>query len=202
MAHQIHQLIAGAGIAAPLVFLVVEIAMTLLFLPRSVGAIVAGALFGTAVGTLLSWLAMMIGATLAFWIGHHVRNAGNRTGTRLPDRWRQRIAPWVKRLDQWIKRRGPLALLYARLVPGMPFTTINYAAGATTIRARDYVIVTAVGILPNAYLLVALGGSLAHPASPKFIVIAAVIVTIALLAPIVDRTIRRRARLTSPPNAG
>lgn len=202
MGHQIHQLISGAGAAGPLVFLAAEAAITLLFLPRSAGAIVAGALFGTAAGTLLIWLAMMIGATIAFWIGHHARRAGDRAGHLASDRTRARIAPWVDRLDRWMERRGPLALLYSRLIPGMPFTSINYAAGMTVIRARDFVIATAIGILPNAYLLVALGGSITHPTSTKFIVIAAVILALALLAPIVDRAVRNRAGLDDePPDA-
>jgi uncharacterized membrane protein YdjX (TVP38/TMEM64 family) len=69
-----------------------------------------------------------------------------------------------------MERRGPLALLYSRRLPGMPFTSINYAAGMTVIRAREFVIATATGILPNAYLLVALGGSITHPPFTKFIV--------------------------------
>jgi uncharacterized membrane protein YdjX (TVP38/TMEM64 family) len=63
-----------------------------------------------------------------------------------------------------MERHGPLALLYSRLIPGMPFTSINYAAGMTVI--REFVIATATGILPNAHLLVALGGSITHPTHP------------------------------------
>jgi uncharacterized membrane protein YdjX (TVP38/TMEM64 family) len=66
----------------------------------------------------------------------------------------------------------------------------------TVIRARDFAIATAIGILPNAYLLVALGGSFTHPTSAKFIVIAAVILALALLAPIIDRAVRNRAGLS------
>jgi uncharacterized membrane protein YdjX (TVP38/TMEM64 family) len=101
MGYQIHHLISGAGTAGPLVFIAAEAAITLLFLPRSAGAVVAGALFGTAAGTLLTWLAMMIGATIAFWIGHLGRRAGNRAARFVPDRWRARIATWVERLDRW-----------------------------------------------------------------------------------------------------
>lgn len=41
VAHQIHQLIFGAGPPEPLVFLATEAAIRLLFLPPSAGAIVA-----------------------------------------------------------------------------------------------------------------------------------------------------------------
>jgi uncharacterized membrane protein YdjX (TVP38/TMEM64 family) len=191
MAHQIHHLISGAGIAAPLVFVAAEAAITLMFLPRSAGAVVAGAAFGIAPGTLLTWIAMMIGATIAFWIGRVGRRADGRTAGFRSGRIYTRIAPWVERLDAWMERRGPLALLYSRLIPGMPFTSINYAAGMTGMRARHFAIATAVGILPSAYLLVALGGSITHPTSPQFIVAAVVILILAIVAPIIDRSVRR-----------
>ncbi len=143
----------------------------------------------------------MLGATIAFWIGHHGRRSSNRAARFVPDGSRELIARWEERLDRW-ERRGAIALLYSRLIPGMPFTSINYAGGMTVIRARDFAIATAIGILPNAYLLVALGGSITHPTSTRFIVIAAVILALALLAPIVDRNLRRRARLSTRPDIG
>jgi uncharacterized membrane protein YdjX (TVP38/TMEM64 family) len=125
MEHQIHQLISSAGIAGPIVLVAVEAAITLLFLPRSAGAIVAGALFGTAAGTLLTWLGLMIGALVAFGIGHAVRRPRTHATRLVSDHRRAQIKPWVQRLDRWMERRGALALLYSRLIPGMPFTSIN-----------------------------------------------------------------------------
>lgn len=183
-----HHLINSAGIAAPILFVVLEAAITLAFLPRSAGAIVAGVAFGTAAGTALTWLAMLIGAIAGFWLGR----LGRRAAHLVSDRRREAITGWVDRLDRWMERRGPLALLYTRLIPGMPYTSINYASGMTGIGAREFAIATAVGILPSAYLLVALGGSITHPTSTKFIVTAAVIVILAIVAPLVDRAVRRR----------
>jgi uncharacterized membrane protein YdjX (TVP38/TMEM64 family) len=188
----IQHLTSHAGVAGPLVFVVLEAAITLLFLPRAAGAVVAGALFGIAAGTLLTWLAMMLGAVVAFWIGRAGRRAGGQLGRFASDRRRARIGPWVERLNRWMERRGSIAVLYSRLIPGMPFTSINYAAGMTTMRWRPFVVATALGVLPNAYLLVALGGSFDHPLSVRFIVIAGVIVALAIAAPIVDGAVRRR----------
>jgi uncharacterized membrane protein YdjX (TVP38/TMEM64 family) len=196
MEHQIHQLISGAGIAGPVLYVAAEAAIALLFLPRSAGAIVAGALFGTAAGTLLTWLGLMLGAAGAFAIGRGARRAGNRFKHLAPERSRAQIADWVKRLDRWMERRGSLALLYSRLIPGMPFTSINYAAGMTPIRWRPYLVATAIGVLPGAYLLVALGGSLAHPTSVRFIVVVILIVALSILAPLADRAIRQRTTAT------
>jgi uncharacterized membrane protein YdjX (TVP38/TMEM64 family) len=188
---ELHHLISAAGVAGPLLFIAAEAALTLLFLPRSAGALVAGALFGTAFGTVLTWLAMMIGATIAYWVGHAGRGAGGRAAHLASDRRRAQIAAWVARLDRWMERRGPLAILYSRLIPGMPFTSINYAAGMTAIPARAFVLATAVGILPYTYLLVALGDSVARPTSARFIATATVIVLLAAVAPVIERVVRR-----------
>jgi uncharacterized membrane protein YdjX (TVP38/TMEM64 family) len=72
----------------------------------------------------------------------------------------------------------------------MPFTSINYAAGMTSVPARQFVIATAVGILPSTFALAALGGSLTRPTSPGFIAILALVIALALAAPIVDRALR------------
>jgi uncharacterized membrane protein YdjX (TVP38/TMEM64 family) len=193
-----HHLINSAGIAGPVLFVALEAAITLAFLPRSAGAIVAGAAFGTPAGAVLTWLAMMIGAIGGFWIGRFGRRAGSRADHLVSDERRERIAAWVGRLDRWMQRRGPLALLYTRLIPGMPYTSINYASGMTGIRATPFVIATAIGIAPSAYLLVALGGSITHPTSTKFLVTAGVIVLLGIVAPVVDRAVRRRLASPTP----
>ncbi|MFX6949647.1 VTT domain-containing protein, partial [Acinetobacter baumannii] len=41
--------------------------------------------------------------------------------------------------------------------PVIPFTLINYGAGLTSVRRRDYAIGTAVGIIPGSAAYVALG---------------------------------------------
>jgi uncharacterized membrane protein YdjX (TVP38/TMEM64 family) len=42
-------------------------------------------------------------------------------------------------------------------VPVLPFTAINYVAGMSSVRFRDFVIGTAVGIVPGALAYAAVG---------------------------------------------
>lgn len=87
-----------------------------------------------------------------------------------------------------------------RLIPLLPFNALNYAAGVTGVGIRDYVSATAVGIIPGAFAFAALGSSLGDPASPAFIGAVAMIVALAIGAPLVDRTVRaRRDADGSPP---
>ncbi len=93
------------------------------------------------------YLGALLGAAASFALGRALgREAVERfTGAR------------VARLDAAIGRRGLTAVLGARLVPVIPFTLINYGAGLTSVRRRDYAIGTAVGILPGSAAYVALG---------------------------------------------
>lgn len=86
------------------------------------------------------------------------------TGTRL------------ERVDQLLARRGLLAVLAVRLVPLVPFTAINYAAGLSTGRRRDYAWGTAVGIIPGTLSYVALGSGIASGRRELVLVAASVLV--------------------------
>ena len=47
---------------------------------------------------------------------------------------------------------GFSGLLILRLVPLFPFNAINFGSGLTAIRLRDYVLATAIGILPGTFV--------------------------------------------------
>jgi uncharacterized membrane protein YdjX (TVP38/TMEM64 family) len=133
-------------------------------------AAASGLLFGTALGTPVSIASATLGATLAFclsrWWAHDavVALAG----------------PRLEALRTWIGRRGFLTVLYARIVPGMPYTLVNYAAGLTPIRLRSFVAATAIGVAPRAFAYTALGGSLGNLASPEGLAAVVVLVAMAL----------------------
>ncbi len=121
-------------------------------------------------GVALVLVAALLGAVGAFGLGRVLgRDAVERlTGAR------------VARLDGLLRRRGLIAVIGMRLIPVLPFTAINYAAGLTAVRIRDYVIGTAVGIVPGTVAFVALGAYGSSPGSWPFIL--AVIALVGLTA--------------------
>jgi uncharacterized membrane protein YdjX (TVP38/TMEM64 family) len=151
--------VAGLGPVAPVVFVLLYAAVTLLPLPKNVITAVAGLLFGLVDGVLLVLPGAMLGALAAFGLGRWLgRDAVERfTGTR------------VARVDALLARRGLVAILVSRLVPVLPFTGINYAAGLTAIRLRDFVLGTAIGIVPGTVAYVALGAYGTSPTSWPFV---------------------------------
>jgi uncharacterized membrane protein YdjX (TVP38/TMEM64 family) len=61
-------------------------------------------------------------------------------------------------------------VLVARLVPLLPFSTLNYAFGLTSVTVRSYVLATAVGIVPGTTLYVMVGAYGTRPGSWPFVI--------------------------------
>jgi uncharacterized membrane protein YdjX (TVP38/TMEM64 family) len=162
--------VVGLGPLTPVVFVVVYAAITLLPLPKNVLSVVAGLLFGLLDGVLLVLPGALLGALAAFGLGRLLgRDAVERfTGTR------------VARVDALLARRGLVAVLVSRLVPVLPFTGINYAAGLTAIRLRDFVVGTAIGIVPGTVAYVAVGAYGTSPTSWPFVTAVAVLLVLSL----------------------
>lgn len=133
----------GGGAA----FVLVYAAITLTPAPKNVLSVVAGLVFGFWGAVGLVYAGALLGAAAAFGLGRWLgRDAVERyTGSR------------VARLDELLRRRGLAAVIGVRLIPIIPFTAINYGAGLTAVRRRDYALGTALGIIPGTIAYVALG---------------------------------------------
>lgn len=158
--------VAAAGWAAPLVFVGLYALLTLAPLPKNVMSAAAGLLFGLVQGVLLVLLAAVLGALAAFGLG---RLLGRAAVERL-------TSARVEEVDQLLARRGLLAVIAVRLVPVIPFTAINYTAGLTSIRLRDYALGTALGIVPGTVAYVTLGTYGATPGAWPFLASATALV--------------------------
>lgn len=158
----------GTGAWAPLTYVVVCSALTCAFFPGPVMVAAGGLLFGTVAGFGLALTFVVVGATLACAIGRiwafdaAAELAGPRT------------AP----LRDWVGGRGFLAVLLLRLVPGLPYTAVNYAAGLTPVRYPAFAAGTAVGSAPRTFAYVALGGSLGDLTSPEAVVAVVLLVVL------------------------
>jgi uncharacterized membrane protein YdjX (TVP38/TMEM64 family) len=161
----------GFGAAAPLVFIVVSASLTCALFPGPVLAAASGLLFGTWLGFPVSLTSATLGACCAFLISR-------RVGLGAVE---QLAGPRVQRVRGWIGRRGFLSVLYARIIPGMPFTLVNYASGLTPLRLLVFAGAPALGAAPRAFAYTALGGSFGNWRSPETIVAAVVLAVMALV---------------------
>lgn len=150
----------AAGVWAPLAFLALQAGLTVGPVPRTVFTLVAGALFGSALGLVLTLVSTTLAAVIAFAL---VR----ATGGRLVERYaRGRAVNWVRlRLDH----HGLLAVTSLRLVPAVPFAALNYLSGLSAVRFWPYLLGTAVGIVPGTVAIVVLGDAVTGTPPPALI---------------------------------
>ena len=174
--------VASTGAWGPLVYVALHVVLTLVPVSKNLLAGVAGALFGLGLGIALSWLASMVAAVVGFAIA---RRLGREAVASL-------TGPRIERVEDILRHQGLVAVLVARLTP-IPFTVVNYGAGVSAVSWRDYVVGTAVGVLPGSVGYVALGASAGRDAR-TFVVATSVATVILVGALIVGRRMRRRTQ--------
>jgi len=176
----LRQLFEGFGAAGPFVFAAAYAVAATLLLPAAPFTLGAGLLFGPVLGTATALVGATMGAMGAFLLGRVLgRGAVEQFGS-------QRVAT----LDHYLSRRGFVAVLLVRLVPLFPFSLVSVVAGVTGIRFRDYVLATAVGIIPGTFAYAALGGTIGNPTSPAFLAALAIFVLVTLAAGAASRRLR------------
>lgn len=141
--------IAGFGILAPLVLIVLQAAQVVLApIPGQILAVVAGYLFGPWWGTLYNMIGITIGSTIAFWLS---RRYGR---------------PYVEEIvhedtlalfDSIGDDPARLALFVFFLVPGLPDDVICFVGGLTRIPLWQLVAIAIVGRLPAFFLVNVVG---------------------------------------------
>ncbi len=136
-----------AGSAGPIVFMLIYIIGTIVFLPGSVLTLAGGALFGPVMGTFYNLTAATIGAMISFLASRYLAHdwVEKKTGGRM------------KQLKQGVEGEGWKFVAFVRLVPLFPFNILNYALGLTKIKFSHYSIATYICMFPGAVAYTYLG---------------------------------------------
>ncbi|HUO91400.1 MAG TPA: VTT domain-containing protein [Rhizomicrobium sp.] len=132
---------------APVVFIVLQIAASLLFVPRTALGIAAGLLFGFGWGLVWSMAGAIMGAAAGFaftrWLG----------AKSILERWPQ-VVPMVERVE----KSGWRAVAILRLTL-VPHSVANTALAMTRVSWSDYLFGSALGMLPMTVAQVQIGAS-------------------------------------------
>ncbi|WPB83162.1 VTT domain-containing protein [Sediminicoccus rosea] len=131
--------VGGLGAWGALAFAALFATGTVLFLPGSIFGLAGGALFGPFWGTAVNLAGGTLGATLAFLVARHLAAdwVARRAGGRL------------KQVIEGVEAEGWRFVALVRLVPAVPFNIANYALGLTRIPLGQYVLATAISMLPG-----------------------------------------------------
>ena len=137
------------GPAGVVVFIGVYAIATILLFPGWIFTVAAGLLFGLAGGTAAALSGATLGAALAFLVARYlVRDSVQKFA---------KSNPRFQAIDQAIGENGWKIVGLLRLNPLIPFNISNYFYGITAIPFWQYVLVSAIGMLPGALLYAYLG---------------------------------------------
>ena len=134
-------------------FFALYVVVTGLSLPgAAILTLVAGAIFGLLVGTIIVSFASSIGATLAFLVSRYVLrdSVQGKFGARLVD------------INKGIEKDGAFYLFTLRLVPLIPFFVINLVMGLTRMKTGVFYLASQIGMLAGTIVYVNAGTQLAR----------------------------------------
>lgn len=172
----------------PLAFLVAHIVVTVVPVPRTAFTLAAGLLFGPVLGVLIAVVASTASAVIAVLL---LRAAGWQLNRLVRHRA-------IDRVDKRLRERGWLAILSLRLIPVVPFSALNYAAGASGVRVLPFTLSTVAGVLPGTAAVVILGDALAGHPSPLLFLLSLCTGALGLLGLVVEIRHYRRAHADDP----
>ncbi|CAH2599326.1 Choline phosphatase [Rhodovastum atsumiense] len=135
----------GAGLA-----LIAFLLLGFLFFPLNVLILGTAAAFGAWPGLAYAAAGGLVSAAATYI-------AGRRLG---PSLLRGVLGPRINRVIRRIDSNGVVAVTMVRLLPVAPFTLVNLAAGAIRVPFIDYMLGTALGLLPGILLMSLLGDRL------------------------------------------
>ncbi len=154
-------LVAGAAFLAWTILTPALVSGTLL-------AAATGILLGGPAGMPVALAGAMMGSALAFLIA---RRFGRGPADAL-------CGPRLEGLKAKVEERPILAVALIRIAPGSPAAILNYGAGLTRIRLREFLAGSVLGGAPRVLAYTALGGAIAEglvwPAFAGFAAISAI----------------------------
>lgn len=153
---QLRDWATSAGPWFPLAFLAAHTVVTVFPFPRTAFTLAAGMLFGPVLGVALAVVASTISAVIALLLVRAIGWQLNRLVNH----------PRMDSLDDQLRERGWPAVMSMRMIPAVPFSMLNYTAGASAVRVLPYTLATIAGLLPGTAAVVILGDALTGNVSP------------------------------------
>jgi uncharacterized membrane protein YdjX (TVP38/TMEM64 family) len=172
----------------PLAFLAAHVVVTVFPFPRTAFTLAAGLLFGSGLGVLIAVTASTLSAVIALLL---VRAAGWQLAKFVHH-------PAIDSLDTRLRQRGWLAIASMRLIPAVPFSAINYAAGASAVRLVPYTVATVVGLLPGTAAVVILGDAFTGNVNPLLVLVSLCTASVGVLGLVYEVRTHRRQRRAEP----
>lgn len=153
-------------------FVIYIICITFSIPGATILTMLAAALFGFLPAILLVSFASAIGSTFAFLISRYLfRDAVETRFSQLYDKF-----------DKEFQKNGNFYLLTLRLIPAIPFVVINIVMALTSMRARDFYIISQIGMLPATLIYLNIGKELSQVTNLGALISPSMLLSLSLLA--------------------
>lgn len=164
-----------------LVYVILFLLSIPLPIPSTPVAIAGGYVFGIIVGTALTILAALIGASIAFYL---IRYYGEPLLEKVVSKHH------IEHFMHIFKKRGINGAILAYAIPVFPSDSINFMLGLSKIRYHTFLLVVIIGSLPRYVLITSFGQELLTGFTWKTIIVP-ILVAVYLLTAIFREKIKR-----------
>jgi len=186
-----HLLTVGDGVRAaawaPLAIVAAYVVLGLCVVPLTAMIAITAALYSPWIAVPLSLAGALASGATTFAMGRVLTRSAVRDIAE----------PRLRGLSKRLRKRGLIAVLLVLVLPVAPYTIVNIVAGASRIRWRDFLLGTALGLLPGLVLTSAfVDSAIAAVVSPNpqtLAMLALVVAAIVALAAALRRKFERRS---------
>ena len=137
---------------------------------------------GLAFGVFWGWMLSVFGHVLAAAVCFGISRAFGRVPVEVLVG-----KAGLQSADRWFGRWGMYAVFAGRLLPGIGFDAVSYAAGLTRMRFGPFILATTLGIIPQTLLYSYLGRQ-----APEYVGLFLITSAIAIFGFVVFVVVRRR----------
>lgn len=171
--------IKSYGMVAPIVYIVMFTFVPLTLFPDSILAISGGMVFGMIWGTLYTIIGALFGAVLSFYIS---RILGRSVVSKI-------VKNKGRYFEEGVEKKGFILILILRLIPLIPFDVISYLAGLSKIKFKDFILGTAIGIIPGILIFINIGDKSLNFKSIEFIISLILLIGLLVISLIIKKKI-------------
>ncbi|WP_018021669.1 VTT domain-containing protein [Corynebacterium doosanense] len=145
--------------------------------PRTILTLLSGILLGPGTGILVALTATAVSAAVSLVV---VRGL-------LADWIRPRLThPAIGRINSRLRQRGWAPVISLRMIAGVPFSVMNYAAAMTDVRVSTFAAATFLGSAPGTIATVLFGDTLTGEADPLIVAITVALAVAGIIGLAVD----------------
>lgn len=150
------------GIWAPVIFVAIyAFRGVILVIPVGVMSLAGGLAFGKWFGTIYILVGATLGASLSFLIASYF-------GRQFIESFGWLHKGKIKSFDEGTEKHGFRMMLFIRLIPLFQYDAVNFGAGLSKMKFRDYVLASFIGMVPGGFINATLGSSLENIISVQF----------------------------------